>query len=88
MITLELPVVFTTNHEEVEEREQQGIPVERIEDIDKCFFIIPDTIVVGCNPNSSVNRTTLTLDGEGSFTVDMDYETVVLALREALKKRP
>ncbi len=86
MIILELPVLYCQNYHEVEESNSSGIPVPEIHVTEKTLFIINTELfdVIKLNPNGK-NRSTLCIS-EDSHTIELDYESVRLILKEAIKQ--
>jgi len=82
---IELPIVYLENADEVNKGEESGYKVNAVSTTEKTTFIIPDICLVRINPSSNDKQTTICFD-EDSYITDLDYETVAMMFKDALRK--
>lgn len=85
MKTIELPVIYTRNYDEVVEAEKMNVNVEKKEETETTTFFMPDDFYLRINPSTEKNRTTLYFSEQESYNVDADYETVLELFKSLIK---
>lgn len=85
MIIIELPTYFYKNYKEVADGEEKGIEVQGIEYVKKTTFFIPDTEFVTIFPFEEDDTKTSLTFFDTSYKIDLDYETVRMLFKDALK---
>lgn len=83
MIIVELPVIFTENYKDVVKAEESGIDIEAIETVERTtFFLLKDCLM---RLNQSDNRSNFVIE-DVSYAIDLDYESCLLVITEAIKR--
>lgn len=86
MKQFELPVIYCKNFQEVTEAEVRGTePPEKEYDTQMTLFTIPDNCFIRMNPQSDTRKTTLYFSPVEVYTLDLNYETARITLKELIK---
>lgn len=91
MIILEMPMIFSSNCDEIEDCKSKGMELPNEEyEISKATIYLSDSESFFINESSKKNDTTVLRNAFGgedcTFWLDMPYELVKLAIEEAIRK--
>lgn len=83
MIIVELPVIFTENYKDVVKAEESGIDIEAVEIVERTTFFLPKDCIMRLNQTE--NRSNFVIE-DVAYQIDLDYESCLLIITEAIKR--
>jgi inner membrane protein involved in colicin E2 resistance len=85
MKSIELPVIYARNYDEIRKAEETGIAMVIREEVSMTTFYLPDDFFARINPSSEEGRTTIYFSEGESYNIDCDYETIRSLFEKFLK---